>query len=166
MTTTQRELLQKIQDNQAIVFSVCNSYCSTKIDREDLAQEIFYQLWRSIDRYKSSTKFTTWMYRVALNVAISFYRKHRSDREVPLTLQENDVAESGPSNEAMEEHLRRVQRFIDEQKTLDRALLLLYLERKPHAEIAEILGITETNTATRISRLKNKLKTYLLIHSS
>lgn len=147
--------LQLIEENKSVIYKVCHSYCRNKADRDDLAQEIIYQLWRSAHRYDANQRFTTWMYRVALNVAISFYRKSSRGNTVSLSGAEENIADfPGEENE----NLKRLQTFIYGLKELEKALMLLYLESNSYREIAEILGITETNVATSISRIKEKLK--------
>jgi RNA polymerase sigma factor (sigma-70 family) len=150
--------LRLIEENKLIIYKICNSYCPNKADREDLAQEIIYQLWRSGHALDPDRRFSTWMYRVALNVAITFYRKTPQDnRIVSLSGEEENIADRFGVDE-QEENVKRLQTFIYELKELERALMILYLESKTYREIADILGITETNVATKISRIKEKLK--------
>jgi len=156
--TGQEGFLQLIEENKRIIFKICNSYCYHKDDREDLAQEIIYQLWKSGGSFNADHKFSTWMYRIALNTAISFYRKEkRSGQLVPFGEHLTDIEDETGSNHT-EEKINLLQQFINELKELDRALMILYLEEKSYSEIADILGITETNVATKISRTKEKLK--------
>ena len=151
------QFIALIQQNKRILFKICNSYCRDRSDREDLAQEIVYQLWRSFATYNANFKFSTWMYRVALNVAISFYRKDRRQKNVHV-LSENLIEIENEQEDDLEENIQRLQGFILELKELDRALILLYLEDKSYGEISEILGITVTNVATKLSRIKELLK--------
>ena len=149
--------LQLIEENKGIIIKICNSYCRNKSDLDDLAQEIIYQLWRSGHSFDKSQRFSTWMYRVALNVAISFYRKGLKESMIEsLSGAEEQIAED--SSYEGEEDLSKLQQFIYELKELDKALMILYLESKSYREIADILGITETNVATKINRIKEKLK--------
>ena len=151
------ELLQLIEDNKGILYKISSSYCRNTGDREDLMQEMVYQLWRSGQRFDETQKFSTWMYRIALNVAISFYRKaNRSGVIVELDA-EAQLTDDRPS-EVLEERIEVLQRFIRALNELDKALMILYLESKSYKEMAEILGITETNVATKISRIKDQLK--------
>ena len=154
------ELIKLIQTNKEIVYKICNSYCHYKVDREDLAQEIIYQLWRSGHTFHDDFKFTTWMYRVALNVAISFYRKNkRTQTFVSFTDTIIDIEDSRDDSENEYEHRRKqLQFFINKLNELDKALMILFLEAKSYKEICEILGITETNVATRINRIKESRK--------
>lgn len=157
--TAREEFLRLILYNKGIIIKICNSYCPDKNEREDLAQEIIYQLWKSGKTFDAGYSFTTWMYRIALNVAISHYRKgKRAGQLISYPEKAIDIADKRDSGDEMEEQARLLQQFIQELKELDRALILLYLESKTYREIADILGITETNTATRISRIKDILK--------
>jgi RNA polymerase sigma factor (sigma-70 family) len=152
----QRQFEALLQEHQGIVFKVANTYCWRPDDRADLAQDIVAQLWRAWPKYDSSRTFSTWMYRVALNVAISSVRKAVRDREVSVPLDESlhDTAAAADTHSLQ----GRLQAFIERQPPLDRALLLLYLEDKSQREIAEILGITQTNVSTKIGRLKQKIR--------
>ena len=150
--------LQLVQDNQRIIYKICNSYCSNASDREDLAQEIIYQLWKSGNSFNADHSFSTWMYRVALNVAISFYRKKKNGSVISIHENDIDLPDKASTSDELEENIAQLQQFISELKELDRALMLLYLEAKSYQEIAEILGISETNVATKISRIKETLK--------
>ncbi len=155
-----KEFVKLIQENKGIIFKICNSYCHNKEKREDLAQEIVYQLWRSSHSFHANLKFSTWMYRVALNVAISYYRKSkRSDTMVSLSDNLIDIEnEDDDIEDEYEKNRKLLQQFINELKELDRTLIILFLEAKSYMEIAEILGMTETNVATKIYRIKDQLK--------
>jgi RNA polymerase sigma-70 factor, ECF subfamily len=157
--SAQQQFGELLERHRGIVFKVAHTYCHHPDDRADLAQEIATQLWRAFPAYDPERSFSTWMYRVALNVAISFVRSssHRQQHSVPLNEELHDVASDRIDHEA-DQQLRLLQRFIAQQDPLNRALLLLYLEDRSHREIAEVLGISEGNAATRISRLKQKLR--------
>jgi RNA polymerase sigma-70 factor, ECF subfamily len=149
-----------LQSHQAIVFKVANTYCWHADDRADLVQEIVVQLWRAWPRYDTARPFPTWMYRIALNVAISFVRQEvrRREHSVPLDQTLHDTVGPPGFDAVNRDRLQRLQGFIDRQPPLDRALLLLYLEDKSQREISEILGITPTNVSTKISRLKQRMR--------
>jgi RNA polymerase sigma-70 factor (ECF subfamily) len=138
---------------------VANSYCKDTEDRQDLVQEIVLKLWKSFDKYDEQFKLSTWIYRIALNTAISFYRKEKSRKKIINPFSESifNVADF-ENNKQIEESTLFLNQFISELKELDKALMILYLEEKSHKEMAEIIGITETNVATKISRIKNILK--------
>lgn len=155
-----REFIRLIKENKGIIYKICNSYCADRDDRDDLAQEIIYNLWKSFDSFNDQFKFSTWMYRIALNVAISFYRQekkiknHNSISEGLIVFEDDSEAKN-----EVENNLRLLQDFINELKETDKAIILLYLDDKSHKEIAEITGFTETNIATKINRIKDKLRT-------
>jgi RNA polymerase sigma factor (sigma-70 family) len=153
----QREFEALLHSHQGIVFKVANTYCWQADDRADLVQDIVAQLWRAWPRYDPGRTFSTWMYRIALNVAISFVRKEVRQRQLSVPLDETLHDTATPGDPA--DRLQRLQAFIERQAPLDRALLLLYLEDKSQREIAEILGITATNVSTKINRLKQKIRT-------
>ena len=151
-----RDLLER---HRGIVFKVANSYASNAHDREDLAQEIAVQLWRAFPKYDGARSFSTWMYRVALNVAISHLRERsRFERHhEPLDMTLHDDADAGSEPDA-DARVRELYRCIARLDPLDRALLILYLDERSQRDIAEILGISETNVATKIGRLKARLR--------
>lgn len=156
---TNKQFVQLIEQNKGIIYKVARSYGRSEEDREDLFQEIVIQLWGAFERYNDQYKLSTWIYRIALNVAISFYRKarRRIESELPLTESMTEIADKD-SQENLNASISLLQQFISELKELDKALMILYLESKNYKEMAEILGITETNVATKISRIKNQLK--------
>ena len=150
-----------LQRHSGIVFKVANSYARGADDRADLAQEIAAQLWHAWPKYDPARSFSTWMYRVALNVAISHLRQQELRRRhdaVPLDETLHDIADGNAADPEREQRLRLLQGFIARQPPLDRALLLLYLDERPQREIAEILGIGESNVSTKIGRLKQRIR--------
>jgi len=156
---TQEQFLQLIEQNKGIIYKVSRAYGKNDEDKEDLFQEIIVQLWGAFGRYNDRYKLSTWMYRIALNVAISFYRKarRRVESESPITESMIEIADNR-EDPGLENNIHLLQQFINELNELDKALMILYLESKNYKEIAEILGITETNVATKISRIKARLK--------
>jgi RNA polymerase sigma factor (sigma-70 family) len=153
--------LSVIESNKGILYKVANSFCKENEGRKDLIQEIFVQLWKSFDNYNDEYKRSTWIYRISLNTAISFYRKEtrRSKISYPLTELHLNLSDSN-DKEAIESNLGHLQQFISELKEIDKALMLLYLDEKSYKEISEIIGYTETNVATKISRIKTALTQY------
>lgn len=149
-----------IEDHRRLVFKVARAYGRGSSEVEDLAQEIAAQAWRSFASYDSARKFSTWLYRIALNVAISWLRTEGARRRhsVPFETDAHDAAVDDTAES--DDGIRILCGFIASQGALDRALLLLYLEERPNAEIAEILGITATNVTTKINRLKERLRVY------
>jgi RNA polymerase sigma factor (sigma-70 family) len=151
---------QLLQSHRGIVYKVAGSYSRTAADRDDLAQEICLQLWRAFPKYDSRRKFSTWMYRVALNVAISHLRRRPqsdSHRIEPLhDLHLESVAD--PVSVHSQGEVEVLMTFIARLEPLHRALILLYLDDHSYADMAAILGISETNVATKINRIKNTLR--------
>ena len=160
MNTTKKQLFaQAMEQHKGIVFKIVNSYCQNKDDRQDLAQEILTTMWLSYDNYNKEYKFSTWMYRIALNVAISYYRKD-SKREDKASSNEEclvHLTDFSSDNDNSNE-IKQLYRFIGQLDKLNKAIMLLYLESESYEGIANSLGITKTNVATRIGRIKETLK--------
>ena len=146
-----------VEEHKKILYKVCNSYCRDRDSRDDLAQEIMIQLWRSFGKFDGRCRFSTWMYRIALNVAISFYRSE-STRTRHVISDEQHLLETVDETESQPEDIRLLYQFIEGLDPLNKALILLYLDENSYQEMADVLGITETNVATKINRLKNKMK--------
>ena len=158
-TTRKKQFVQLMEQNKGIVFKVANSYCQHQDDRQDLAQEILTTMWLAFEKYNPEYKFSTWMYRIALNVAISNYRKD-SKREDKANANEEclvHIADLTQEGERSEE-IRLLYRFIGQLDSLNKAIMLLYLENEPYDDIANSLGISKTNVATRIGRIKEALR--------
>ena len=153
----QQRFATLLAQHAGIVWRVAYAWCRQAADREDLVQEIHYQLWRAFDRYDTTRTFSTWMYRIALNVAISNDRRRKRTREDRL-LDFPEPATSMPPP-AGDGRIVELFQIINGLDPTNRALLLLWLDDQSYAAIAEVLGLSETNVATRLSRLKQKLKT-------
>lgn len=156
----QRQYFQNIMEqHMGILHTVARSYCPNEEDRQDLIQEMKIQVWQSLHRYNTQFKISTWLYKICLNVAISFYRKNttRTNKHTRINEQTAQIPmEEKTSNEMQ---IILLEQLISEFKEIDKALMILYLEDKSHAEISEILGISISNVGTKIGRLKDKLKT-------
>lgn len=151
-----------LHQHRGIILKVAAVYARDREDRFDLAQEIRVQLWRSFGRYDAGrAKASTWMYRIALNVAISYRRRDGAlltGRIEPLEEHHLHALGDVPGEREEDERLAALYVFIGELDAMNRALILLYLEDRSYAEIAEVLGISETNVATKIGRIKQKLR--------
>ncbi len=148
-----------LREHRRIVFHVARMYAGHSDERHDLAQEICSQLWRAFPRYDETRRFSTWMYRIALNTGITHLRQAttRAAHFEPLSddlLAVTPDCPTGPDAERLAELDARIAQL----GPLERALILLYLDDRAYAEIAEILGISETNVATRISRIKQRFR--------
>ncbi|MEO0338710.1 MAG: sigma-70 family RNA polymerase sigma factor [Bacteroidota bacterium] len=155
----QEEFVAMIKQNETILLKIVNFYTDTKEDGEDLKQEIIYQLWRSWNSFKGQSKRSSWLYRVALNTALLNLKKKKSQIRAASLLEVN----SDPTSEFNIEKNEKVQQLysaIKQLSALDRALILLVLEEKAHADIGHILGLSTSNVGTRISRIKKKLQSF------
>jgi RNA polymerase sigma factor (sigma-70 family) len=154
------EFIEMISDHKRILYKIMYSYCKNPEDRKDLEQEIIIQLWGSIDRYDDKYQLSTWIYKVALNVAVSHYRKDIVFTEKNVSLDEVifKVAEDDFSKELMDSRMVQLHQFIDKLDPFKKAIIILYLEDKSYKQIGEILGLTETNVGSKISRIKHQLK--------
>jgi RNA polymerase sigma factor (sigma-70 family) len=153
------DFVTTLENNKGIIYKIANSYCKDLDDRQDLIQEIIIQLWNSFGKYNGTAKFSTWMYRIALNTAISFYRKDNRRKGLHVPLSEIVIqTTSEVLRDEKEASLGLLEKFIRELNELDRALMILYLEEKSQNEIAEIVGISVSNVSTKIGRIKERLK--------
>ncbi|MBL7865162.1 MAG: sigma-70 family RNA polymerase sigma factor [Cyclobacteriaceae bacterium] len=152
-----QSFLQVIEKNKGIIYKVANGYCKDPENRKDLIQEITLQLWHSFDRYNEQYKLSTWMYRIALNVSISFYRKESRRTEISQTMPDGIINfPDGDTDELAE--VAQLHQFIRELKEMDKAVILLYLDENSHQEIGDILGLSVTNVSTKIGRIKEMLR--------
>jgi RNA polymerase sigma-70 factor (ECF subfamily) len=157
----QSRFQELVSEHRKLLYKVCCAYCREHADREDLAQEMILQLWRSFARFDGRCRFSTWMYRVCLNVAISYSRRERTRARHVLSA--GDALLEGV--EAFQQESPATQQLTDYIQALDRlnrALLLLYLDGNSYRDIADVLGISETNVATKLNRLKNRMKRELV----
>lgn len=157
-TELEKNFLLDFEANQNIAHKVCRIYTTNQDAHNDLFQEIAIQLWKNYSKFRGDSKFSTWMYRVALNTAISLYRK--STRTIK-TQDISDVSfkiQSSEYDNTEELQLAALYNAIRSMNDIDKALIFLYLEDKPYKEIAETLGITEVNARVKMNRAKDKLK--------
>ncbi|MEI2794492.1 sigma-70 family RNA polymerase sigma factor [Pseudoxanthomonas sp. F11] len=151
-----------LQAHRGIVAKVAGTYAWHPDDRDDLMQEIATQLWRAWPGYDPQRPAATWMYRIALNVAISYVRgRTRGVQPEPFGDHHGEVADPHAHDHEAVQQVDQLHRFIHAQPPLDRALLLLYLEDRSYREMADVLGLSETNVATKISRLKQRVRNEL-----
>jgi RNA polymerase sigma factor (sigma-70 family) len=158
VNTEEANFMQLISQNKGILFKICRIYLEDVNDREDLLQEMILQLWRGFHSFKGDSKFSSWMYRVALNTAIAFFKKQKrrpDSEQLPLNFDPAD--EPGNSSEK-EEQLALFYKAVQQLNKVEKALIFLYMENQPHDEIAANLGITTINVRVRLNRIKNRLK--------
>jgi len=157
----EHQFVKELENNQNIVHKVCTLYTNDRDSHKDLFQEITIQLWKAYPKFRGDSKFSTWMYRVALNTAITLYRKskkriHTQDYEsviFKIAANEYDPQE--------EQQLQLMYKAVKQLGDIEKALVFLYLEDKDYREISETLGITEVNARVKMNRIRNKLKTIL-----
>jgi len=155
--TQKEQFIQEIQAHRGLIYKAATLYTSNAQDREDLVQEITYQLWKSYDSFEQKSNRGTWIYRVAMNVAIQFLKKDkRRPSTIPLDQQTLDLQDEASDQQA--DKWKKIQHQIHQLNLVEKGIILLYLERKSHREIAEIIGLSESNVGTKISRIKLKLK--------
>jgi RNA polymerase sigma-70 factor (ECF subfamily) len=149
--------LQVLSSHQRLIHKICWAYGRSHEEREDLFQEVVARLFSAAANYDPARKLSTWIYRVALNVAIDYRRRdRRRGKERPgLEGVTEPAAEHDPGRA---DQLRDLHELLERQSEADRALLLLHLEGNSHREIGEVLGLTETNVGTRLNRLKQSLR--------
>ena len=149
-----------LEQHARIVRKVAFGYARNENDRRDLTQDILLQLWKAYPRYSPERPFSTWMYRIALNVAISALRKQSRPGREPMPFNESahDVPHECSGSSEMEEQITTLRQLIAECQPLDRALLLLYLDDCSYREIGAVLGLSETNVGTKLNRLKQDLR--------
>jgi len=149
-----------VQEHRSLLYKVCSIYCFTEADRQDLFQEMVIQLWRSYPTFRGESKFSTWLYRIALNTAISDLR--RQNRR-PSTTSTDDIPPppflpdmTWPGEE--QEQLQQLYTAINKLSDVEKALVMLYLEDKSYEEMEEIMGINQNNLRVKMNRIREKLR--------
>jgi RNA polymerase sigma factor (sigma-70 family) len=150
--------IEEINQNLGIARKVCNVYFQDPADREDVMQEMMYQLWRSKDKFDGLSKFSTWMYRVCLNTALTYVRKRKAGSE-RLSTAHDQIAEQPSQNN--EDAIAMLEKAISILSPVNKAIILLYLDDLSYDDIATIMGITKSNVSVRIVRIKKELESKL-----
>ena len=155
-----KEFVDILNNHRGLIYKVCHLYCDDPEDRKDLFQEIVLQVWKSLGSFRQESTIGTWMYRIALNTAITHFRKEkRLGGKVSLT--GIDIPDLNDSNEK-EDQLRELFKAIENLDRIDKSIILLYLEEKNYEEISEITGLTRTNVGVRLNRIKIKLSNKII----
>lgn len=158
-TEQERTFIDFFKPNQKLIHKICRIYTDNTEDHNDLFQEITIQLWKSFPGFKGDAKFSTWMYRVALNTAITLFRKPHKRGSQAVDVDVSSLKIEYEVYEDDEHKLQKMYKAIHELSNVEKALIMMYLEDKPYKEIGEILGITEGNARVKMNRAKNNLKT-------
>ena len=156
------DFLKTITKYQNILHKVCHLYTHTPEDREDLFQEILIQLWKSIHQFQEKSKISTWIYKVALHTAITYLKKSKKHIDHKDNIKETIDYHQLPERYD-EEDYNRLYVAISRLSKVDKAIILLYLEKHNYQEISNLMGISETNVGVKINRIKSKLKTIMQI---
>lgn len=151
--------LHELQAHQRLIHKVCWIYASNEDDRKDLFQEILIQAWQSYGAYRGESKFSTWLYRVALNTAMTWQR--RTQRDTAHLLPHFDIQDDAEQSERKEAQFQQMYRAIAQLNKLDKAIVALYFEEYSYQEIGDTLGITANNVAVKMSRIKQFIKDYM-----
>jgi len=152
------KFLELVEENKKLIYKVSHMYCDNTIDKRDLFQDIIANLWKAYPNFRGNSKVSTWIYRVSINTAVTWYRDYlKNYNQIECTIvipQFQDDSDVDELNEKLYEAIS----FLGK---LDKAIILLLLDEHSYDEISEIIGITKTNVATKINRIKLKLKNYL-----
>lgn len=141
-----------------IIIKICRAYTNSQEDYEDYYQEVCLQVWKSRDNFKGNSQWSTWIYRISLNVCLTLLKKNKKKKDIPT---ENLAAEEVEEHFFIDESLNLLYAAIKKLTEVDRAVILLYLEEKSYKEIAEITGTSANNIGVRITRIKSRLKKLL-----
>lgn len=150
----EKEFVELLNKHQNIVHKICNVYMDEPADKEDLFQEITLQAWKAINNFRGDAQFSTWLYRVALNTAITYFKKGKKQS---TTLTEHFPERTEEFN-PIEEQVQAMYKAISHLSKIDKALVMLYLEDYSYKEMGEVLGMTVTNVGVKMNRIKTKLK--------
>lgn len=157
----EREFVQVIKANEGVIFKITTIYTDNREDQQDLYQDIVYQLWKSFDSFRNESKFSTWMYRIALNTALTRIKKNKRKGH-SVAIDRVVLAQTEYYNTAFEDRIKMLYAHIQQLNIVEKGIMLLLLEGKKYDEIAEIIGMTSSNVGTRISRIKEKLKSQMV----
>ncbi|NMH27857.1 RNA polymerase sigma factor [Flavobacterium silvaticum] len=157
----EQSFVKQLRENQNIIHKICRLYTNNEDAHKDLFQEITIQLWKAFPKFRGEAKFSTWAYRVALNTAITLYRK--SKRSVATTEYEasRHFINQDDYNYEEEEQIKLMYQAVYQLNDIEKALVYMYLEDKDYAEISLTLGISEVNARVKMNRIKGKLKKIL-----
>lgn len=157
MKTRDKEFLEQIETHKGIIHKISRMYMDDDDDQKDLFQEIICQLWKSYDSFNHQSKFSSWMYRVALNTAIVYFKKHKRKEDAYATIA-NEIEIPPDDAETKEIQLTHFYKALQQLDKIEKALMFYFLEDYSHKEIGESLGISEGNARVKLNRAKNKLK--------
>ena len=154
-----KDFIDILNNYRGLFYKVCNLYCSDPEDKKDLFQEIVIQIWKSMGSFRQESSLSTWMYRIALNTAITHFKKEkRAVSTVSLVGIEIPDINDGEHKEEMLKQLFKAIEYLDK---IDKSIILLYLEDKSYDEISDITGLSKSNVGVKLNRIKTKLSDLL-----
>lgn len=148
---------EEVYQHQALIHKICRMYRDTKEEREDLFQDITYQLWKAYPQFQGRSKISTWMYRIGLNTAMATFRKHKTEQSAL----QHQFEFSDTASDTEDDHRDQLLWAVKQMNDADRAIITLYLDDLSYMEISEIIGITENYVGVRLNRIKEKIKKLL-----
>jgi RNA polymerase sigma-70 factor, ECF subfamily len=157
----EKQFEKHISENELLIYKVCRMYAYSDADRQDLFQEIVIQLWKAFPKFKGESKFSTWLYRVAINTSITGLRKQKDFIDsyepamLPQPIDENASFEQ-------EEQLKLLYKAIEQLNQVEKAIVMLYMEDKSYEEMEDILGISQGNLRVKMNRIKNRIRQLIL----
>ncbi|GAB3255235.1 sigma-70 family RNA polymerase sigma factor [Larkinella harenae] len=153
----EQEFVSLLNRHPGILYKVCSLFCNDPDDRNDLFQEIVLQLWKAFPQFRQEASVTTWMYRIALNTAVSNYRRKTGNvRLVPFSGSELHIPDL--RDNAADESIKALYDAIEQLSPVEKAIIMLYLDDKSYDEMASIMGISKTNVGVKLNRIKSKLE--------
>ena len=161
----EKEFVHLIKEYSPLLYKICNLYCDEAEDKKDLFQEIILQLWKAYPSFRNESAVSTWIYRIGLNTAVSNFRK-ASKRFFKTSISDAVFEVPNPSEFTdKNDQIVALHKAISHLNTVEKALIMLYLEQKSYDEIGEILGITRSNVGVKLMRIKEKLEKTLKSYS-
>ncbi len=160
MKLTEQQFLAKVKAHKGILLKVSRIYFDDLHDQEDLFQEIILQLWKSHESFKGNSQFSTWMYQVAINTALLFFRKHkRKPKQLPIT--DHDIQAAPEYDDQHDRNLQMFYQATQQLNKIEKALVFLYIEGQSGEQMAQTLGMTANHVRVKLNRTKHKLKNLL-----
>jgi RNA polymerase sigma factor (sigma-70 family) len=154
----EKEFEKRISEHELLLYKICGMYAYTEADRQDLFQEIVIQLWKSYSKFKGDAQFSTWLYRVAINTAITGLRKKKKSITSYEPVSSIEQISDENSTMAEEERLRQLYKAIEQLNDVEKAIVMLYMEERSYNEMEDILGISQGNLRVKMNRIKDKLR--------
>ena len=154
----EKEFLSQLEVHKGILYKVSRMYMDTEEDREDLRQEIIIQLWKSYNNFKRESEFSTWMYRVCINTAITYFKKEKKKSDTLVITGEAPEAASAAYDGTKDQQMEQFYKAVQQLKPVEKALVFYFLEGQSHKQIGDNLGISEVNARVKLNRTKEKLQ--------